>query len=79
MNDIQLILKELEKMNNRLDKIDNRLDIIELKQNKLSSKLEDVQLDIKLSERNIRRDIHLLKDENETIIEILKINELATV
>lgn len=72
MNDTQLILKELEKMNNRLE-------ILELKQNKLSSKLEDIQLDIKLSERNIRRDIHLLKDENETIIEILKMNNLATV
>ena len=79
MNDMQLILKELEKINSRLDKIDNRLDVVELKQDKLSSKLEDMQLDIKLSERNIRRDIHLLKDENETIIEILKMNNLATV
>lgn len=72
MNDMQLILKEFEKINNRLD-------IIELKQNKFSSKLEDIQLDIKLSERNIRRDINLLKDENETIIEILKMNGLVTI
>ena len=72
MTDTQLILKELEKINRRLD-------IIELKQNRLSSKLEDMQLDIKLSERNIRRDIHSLKDENETIIEILKMNDLITI
>lgn len=79
MSDTQLILKEFEKINSRLDRIDNRLDVMELKQNKLSSKLEEIQIDMKLSERNIRRDIHLLKDENEIIIEILKMNNLATV
>ena len=72
MSDKQLILKEIEKINSRLD-------VVELKQDKFSFKLGEIQIDMKLSERNIRRDIHLLKDEDETIIEILKMNNLTTV
>lgn len=66
----------LGKVENRLDKMDNRLDIIELKQDRTAKKLEDLRLDIAISERDIRRDIHELKDATETIIEILKMNEL---
>ena len=66
----------LGKVENRLDKMDNRLDIIELKRDRTAKKLEDLRLDIAISERDIRRDIHELKDATETIIEILKMNEL---
>ena len=63
-------------MDEKLKPVNNRLDIIELKQDRTAKKLEDLRLDIAISERDIRRDIHELKDATETIIEILKMNEL---
>lgn len=65
-----------DKMDNHFDKMDNRLDIIELKQNRTAKKVEDLRLDVAVAERDIRRDIHELKDEMETVIEILKMNDM---
>ena len=50
-----------------------------IKQTKTASKLDALQLDVKLAERNIRLDIHLLKDANETIAQVLKIHKLIPV
>lgn len=57
-------------------KILDRLDIIELKQDRTAKKLEDLRIDVAVAERDIRRDIHELKDEMETVIEVLKMNEM---
>lgn len=57
-------------------KILDRLDIIELKQDRTAKKLEDLRLDVAVAERDIRRDIHELKDQMETVVEVLKMNEL---
>ncbi len=57
-------------------KILDRLDIIELKQDRTTKKLEDLRLDVAIAERDIRRDIHELKDEMETVVEVLKMNEM---
>ena len=65
-----------EKMDSRFDKIDNRLNILELKQDRTAKKLDDLRLDVAVAERDIRRDIHELKDEMETVIEVLKMNEM---
>lgn len=64
------------KFDERLKPIENRLDIMELKQDRTIKKLDDLQLDVKIAERDIRRDIHILKDEMETVAEVLKQNEL---
>ena len=66
----------LDKVESRLGKMDVRLDVIEMKQDLTSKKLNDLDLDIKVSERNVRRDIHKLNDEMETVAEVLKQNEL---
>ena len=58
-----LMDQKLEPINKRLDKMDNRLDLLELKQDRTTKKLDDLQLDVKIAERDIRRDIHTLKDE----------------
>ena len=71
-----LMDQKLEPINQRLDKMDSRLDVIELKQDRTSKKLDDLQLDVKIAERDIRRDIHTLKDEMETVVEVLKQHEL---
>ena len=67
---------DMKTVNNRLDKVDSRLDVIELKQDRAAKKLDDLQLDVKIAERDIRRDIHRLNDETETMIEVLKLHEL---
>ncbi len=65
-----------QKILDRFDKIDNRFDIIELKQDRTSKKVEDLRLDVAVAERDIRRGIHELKYEMETVIEVLKMNDL---
>ena len=64
------------KLDELLKPINDRLDIIELKQDRTAKKLEDLRLDVAIAERDIRRDIHELKDEMETVIEVLKMHEL---
>lgn len=66
----------LDKMDERFDKMDSRFDILELKQDRTAKKLDDLQIDIAVAERKITRDIHELKDEMETVVEVLKMNEL---
>lgn len=65
-----------QKIFDRFDKIDNRFDILEHKQDRTTKKLDDLRLDVAIAERDIRRDIHELKDEMETVIEVLKMNEM---
>ncbi len=57
-------------------KVLDRLNIIELKQDRTTKKLEDLRLDVAIAKRDVRHDIHQLKDEMETVIEVLKMNEL---
>ena len=73
---LEPINQRLDMMDNRLDKMDNKLNILEIKQDRTAKKLDDLQLDVKIAERDIRRDIHTLNDEMETVIEILKLNEM---
>ncbi len=68
--------EDLKAIQELLKPINDRLDIIELKQDRTSKKLDDLQLDVKIAERDIRRDIHKLNDEMETVVEILKQHEL---
>lgn len=68
--------ERLKPINDRLDKMDSRFDIIELKLDRTTKKVEDLQIDIAVSERRIKRDIDELKDEMETVIEVLKMNDM---
>mgnify|MGYP001068214604 CR=1 FL=1 len=77
MEMFQKILDRLDKMDNRLDKMDNRFDVLEVKQDRTGKKLDDLQVDFVIAERRIRHDIHELKDEMETVIEVLKMNEMV--
>ncbi len=69
-------MEMFQKILDRLDKIDNRLEIVELKQDRTAGKLEDLRLDVAIAERDIRRSIHEPKDQTETIVEVLRMNEL---
>ena len=65
-----------DSMDGRLDSMDGRLDVIEMKQGITAKKLDDLLLNVKIFERDIRRDIHILNDEMETVVEKLKQHEL---
>lgn len=60
-----------------LEKLVNRFDVLELKVDTIKEKIDDLQLDSKISERNIRHDVRYLRDEMDTVIQILKMKELA--
>lgn len=64
-------------MNHHLQKINERFDVLELRESMTQKKLDDLSLDTKISERNIQKSIHHLDDEMETVIEILKQNNLV--
>lgn len=68
----------LDGIDGRLDKVDCRLNILEFRQNHFSKKLEDLQLDMKIFERNVNRSLHRLTDEMETVIVILKQSGMVT-
>jgi len=71
--DLQAI-KEL--MDQQLKPINDRLDIMEHKQDRTEKKVDNLRLDVAVAERDIRRDILELKDEMETVIEVLKMHDL---
>jgi len=68
--------KRLAPINEHLDKIDNRLDVMEVKQNKMSDQLTELQLSQKLFEMNSNKKLARLQDGMDTVEEILKLNEL---
>ncbi len=65
-----------QKLFDRLDKIDSRLDVMEVKQNKMSEQLTELQLSQKLFELNTNKKLARLQDGMDTVEEILKMNEL---
>lgn len=76
---IKPVCQRLDKMDERLDGMDKRFEKLEgtvssirAQQSRDSRKLSDLQLDVKVSERNIRRDIYHLNDEMDTVIEVLR-------
>ena len=76
MEMFQKILDRLDKMDDQFKKMDSRFDILEHKQDRTEKKVDNLRLDVAVAERDIRRDILELKDEMETVIEVLKMNEL---
>lgn len=71
-----MIDNKLKPIHDRLDKMDNRLEVLEVKHNRLSEQLTEVQLSQKLFERSANKKLARLQDGIDTIEEILKINEL---
>lgn len=65
-----------QKILDKIDKIDNRLDVMEVKQNKMSDQLTELQLSQKLFEMNTNKKLARLQDGMDTVEEILKLNEL---
>ena len=68
----ETINERLDGMDKRFEKLEGTVSSIRAQQSRDSRKLSDLQLDVKVSERNIRRDIYHLNDEMDTVIEVLR-------
>lgn len=82
---LDLVLNELKNVNARLEllkdvntklelleDINARLELLELKQDLTHKKLDNLTLDVKVSERSIKKDIKLLQDAQDTLVEVLE-------
>ena len=68
----ETINERLDGMDKRFEKLEGTVSSIRAQQSRDSRKLSHLQLDVKVSERNIRRDIYHLNDEMDTVIEVLR-------
>lgn len=68
--------EKLEPVYDRLDKIDGRFEVLTLRQELTEKKLDALKFDLESAKREIRKDIHKLNDEMETVIQVLKQHEL---
>ena len=68
--------ERLKPINSEIKNINTRLDVLEHKQDRTEKKVDNLRLDVAVAERDIRRDILELKDEMETVIEVLKIHDM---
>lgn len=69
-------MEMFQKVMEYLDKIDHRLDIMEVRQNKMSEQLAELQLSQKLFEMNTNKMLARLQDGMDTVEEILRVNKL---
>lgn len=73
MTDVEkLIIEKLDSLTKRMDSIDKRMEMLEIKQDLTHKKLDNLTLDMKVSEREIRKDIRQLQDGQETLITVME-------
>jgi len=77
--EISPIIVRLDAMDQRFDSIESRLGVLEIKQDitqrkldNLDFKVDNLAISMKGSERNIKKDIRLLQDGQETLIVVLE-------
>ena len=68
--------KRFESIDKRFESINGRLDIMELKIDRNARNLEKLQFEVKAFKISTQKSINILQDEMETVIEILKQNEM---
>ena len=77
MNDsekLDSIMEQLEVIKDgmkQFDVINSRVDVLEVKQELMHKKLDNLILDNKIFERSIKKEIKLLQDAQDTLIEVL--------
>ena len=78
MNDsekLDSIMEQLEVIKDgmkQFDVINSRLDVLEVKQELMHKKMDNLVLDNKIFERSIKKEIKLLQDAQDTLIEVLE-------
>ncbi len=71
-----LLDEKLQPIKDRLGKMEGRLNVVEVLQRRTTKKLDDLRLDMMVFQGNVRQDIYDLGHQMETVVEILKINEI---
>ena len=77
MEQLEVISKSMEQLEvikdgmKQFDVINSRLDVLEVKQELMHKKLDNLVLDNKIFERSIKKEIKLLQDAQDTLIEVL--------
>ena len=74
MGGIYMADEKLDLILDELKSINSRLEMLELKHDLTHKKLDNMTLDIKVSERSIKKDIKLLQDAQDTLVEVLEQN-----
>ena len=70
------VRKEVKEIQGEIKKLQNDVEVLKIKQDLTQKKLDDLTLNVKISERAIRSDIRKLQYGQETIITILEGNDL---
>ncbi|MDC7290192.1 hypothetical protein NXH76_20570 [Blautia schinkii] len=77
--DLQAIAELVKPINERLDKLENgfatlenKVDTLAYKHDMTHRRLDDLSLDVRYAEREIRRDVRHLKDDTETLVVVLE-------
>lgn len=71
-SDMQTMKTDMLDMKSDIVNVKDRLEVLEIKQGLTHKKLDNLTLDVKISERSIRKDIKLLQDAQETLITVLE-------
>ena len=61
-----------ERAEQRFSRIEDKLEMLTIKEDLTHKKLNDLSLDMKISERSFKKEIKILKDAQETIITVLQ-------
>lgn len=72
MSDKELIQEISQLINAKLKPVQNKLEDMDLKMERMQVELDALRLDVKTSERSIRKDINRLHDGMDTLVEILE-------
>ncbi len=63
---------ENKDIRSELKDMTEKIELLDLKQDLTHKKLDNLTLDVKVSERAIKKDIRLLQDAQDTLIEVLE-------
>lgn len=64
--------ERVEKIGEHLEKLENKVEYMDQKINLTNSKLDDVRVDVKYSQKLVQKDINKLKDAQDTVIAVLE-------
>ncbi|WP_373217504.1 hypothetical protein [Ruminococcus sp. 5_1_39BFAA] len=76
---LELVLEKVSSLENRMasmeanqEKMQESIGMLDIRVGLVQKRIENLELDVKVAERDIRRDIKLLQDGQETLIEVLE-------
>ena len=75
-SDVASLKTDVSTLKSDMKSMQHQINVLSFKQDRTDKQLSDLQLDTKLAERNIRNDIRSLREDVDTIVEVLRQQEL---